>query len=154
MPGPRPDPKAEALRAEGVCNPRPEAVTDPRFREGDFFDPRDLVQVKYEMLRKVDVEGSAVSRAAADFGLSRPTFYEARKVMEAEGLPGLVPKKRGPRGGHKITAEVLSFLVAARQEEPAVGAEELARRIAARFGRVVHPRTVERALARREKKRR
>jgi transposase len=154
MPGPRPDPKAEALKAEGAHNPRSEAVADPRFREGDFFDPRDLVQVKYEMVRMVDVEGFAVTRAAADFGFSRPTFYEARKVMEAEGLPGLVPKKRGPRGGHKITAEVLSFLVATRQEEPAVGAAELARRVAARFGKDVHPRTVERALARREKKRR
>jgi transposase len=154
MPGARPDPKAEALRAEGAHNPHPETVTDPRFREGDFFDPRDLVQIKYEMVRKVDIEGCAVTRAAADFGLSRPTFYEARKVLEVEGLPGLVPKKRGPRGGHKITAEVLTFLVAARQEEPAVGAAELARRIAGRFGREVHPRTVERALARREKKRR
>ena len=150
---PHRDPKDEALRAEGARNPHPEAVTDACFREGNFFDPRDLVQVKYEMVRRVEVEGSAVTRAVADFGFSRPTFYEARKAMEEEGIAGLVPKKRGPRSGHKVTAEVLSFLLAARQEDPGVDAAELARRVAAHFGREIHLRTVQRALARREKKR-
>jgi hypothetical protein len=28
-------------------------VTDPLFRDSAFFDPDDLVQVKYEMLRSV-----------------------------------------------------------------------------------------------------
>ena len=153
MAKPQRDAKDEALREHGVRNPRPEDVEDPLFREGGFFDPRDLVQVKYEMVRKVEIDGAPVTRAAAEFGFSRPTFYEARKAVEEEGLPGLIPKKRGPRGGHKITEEVLSFLVAARQEEPGLGAEELARRVAARFGRDVHPRTVQRALSGRKKKR-
>lgn len=153
MSKPHRDPKDEALRAEGARNPRPEAVTDAHFREGGFFDPRDLVQVKYEMVRRVEVEGSAVTRVVADFGFSRPTFYESRKAVEEQGLAGLLPKKRGPRSGHKVTAEVLSFLVTARQEEPGVDAAELARRVAARFGRDIHPRTVQRALARGEKKR-
>ncbi|MHC4473134.1 MAG: helix-turn-helix domain-containing protein [Planctomycetota bacterium] len=154
MPRPHRDPKDEALREQGVRNPHPETVNDPSFHEGDFFDPRDLMQVKYEMVRRVEVEGAPVTRAAAEFGLSRPTFYEARKAVEEEGLPGLIPKKRGPRGGHKITAEVLSFLEAAREEDPGVEVKELARRVAARFGRAVHPRTVQRALTRRKKKRR
>ena len=147
------DPKNESLRGHGARNPRPEDVEDPLFQGNEFFDPRDLVQVKYEMLRKVEAEGAPVTRTAADFGFSRPTFYEAKRTVKKEGLPGLVPKKRGPRGGHKITEEVLDFLAAARKEDPGVGAEELALRVAEHFGRVVHPRSVQRALARRGKKR-
>ena len=65
MAGQREDPKLEALRAERSLNPRPEAVRDERFADSEFFDRRDLVQVKYEMVRRVRVEGDAVSRSAS-----------------------------------------------------------------------------------------
>jgi len=35
------------LRKQGTLNPRPREVTDPLFAKDSFFDPRDLVQVKY-----------------------------------------------------------------------------------------------------------
>ena len=48
------DEKLAALRAAHALNPAPETVRDQAFTSGDpFFDPRDLVQVKYEMLRRV-----------------------------------------------------------------------------------------------------
>ena len=96
----REDPKVGALRAERSLNPHPESVTDDRFSASDFFDARDLVQVKYEMVRRVRVEGDAVSRTASAFGLSRPTFYEAAAALDAGGLPGLVPARPGPRRAH------------------------------------------------------
>ena len=40
-------------KKHGVLHKRLEQVTDELFRQGDFFDPRDLVQVKYEMLRRI-----------------------------------------------------------------------------------------------------
>src|SRR5439155_26012875 len=40
--------KAEALREQGALNPRSHAVKSELFQDSDFFDPRDLVQVKYE----------------------------------------------------------------------------------------------------------
>lgn len=40
------DPKLATLRAERSLNPRPEAVRDQRFAASEFFDARDLVQVK------------------------------------------------------------------------------------------------------------
>ena len=94
----RPDPKAEALRAQGALHPHPETIRDPLFGSHEFFDARDLVQVKYEMLRRVDVDGHPVSRTTDAFGCSRPTFYQAQTAFNAHGLPGLVPRKRGPRG--------------------------------------------------------
>jgi len=145
--------KAEALKGHRSLNPTPEQVTDERFQAEGFFDPRDLVQVKYEMVRRVQEEDATVSEAARAFGFSRPTFYQAREALQAEGLAGLVPKRPGPRSAHKLTPEVMTFVEQLRGEEPGLGSEDLAEEIERRFGMSVHPRSVERALARREKKR-
>ena len=102
--------KADALLEDGTLNPAPEKVRDPKFQEGDFFDPRDVVQVKYEMLRRVSVENASVTDASDEYGVSRPTFYQAKADFDEAGIAGLVPKKRGPRGPHKLQGEVLAFL--------------------------------------------
>ena len=145
-------PKQEALEKHGALNPHPEAVTDPRFSGDEFFDPRDLVQVRYEMLRRVQRERQPVTQAAATFGLSRQSYYNAQADFRREGLPGLVPKKRGPRRAHKLTPEVLDFLAEQREEDPRVSGTTLARRLEQRFQLRVHRRTIERALRRAEKK--
>src|SRR6202047_1224109 len=72
--------RRQALSTQGATHPRPQAVSDPLFRDSAFFDPNDLVQVKYEMLRSVEQEG-----------LSRPVFYVTQELFNREGLPGLVP---------------------------------------------------------------
>jgi len=148
-----PDPKLAALRHHGSLNLHPGRVQDPLFATADFFDARDLVQVKYEMVRRVRVDGQPVSRSAAAFGFSRPALYQAQAAVARGGLAALVPKKPGPRRAHKLSPEVVDFLARARTADPSLRPPELARRVRARFGRTVHPRSVERALARREKKR-
>ena len=148
------DAKAEALRAHGTLHPHPGDVRDPLFVSHEFFDPRDLVQVKYEMLRRVDVEGQPVARAADAFGVSRPTFYQTQAAFQAQGIAGLVPRKRGPRGAHKVTDTVLAFVAAQRIEDPALPMRALLSRIRDHFGLAVHRRSLERALQRRGKKRR
>ncbi len=148
-----PDPKLRALADSGTANPHPEAVRDPAFVGSDFFDPRDLVQVKYEMLRRVRVDGGSIAAVADQFGFSRPTFYKAQVQFARAGLAGLLPGKRGPRGAHKLTPEVLEFIERVQAEEAGLDAPALAERIAHHFGYSVHRRTVERALAREKKKR-
>ena len=91
------DLKLEALRQQGTLNPRPQDVTDDLFETSEFFDARDVVQVKYEMLRRVEKEGRPITEAAAVFGFSRPSFYQAQAAFEQDGLAGLVPRKRGPK---------------------------------------------------------
>jgi transposase len=150
----RTDAKTEALRARGSLNPHPEQVVDERFAPEGFFDPRDLVQAKYEMLRRVRVEGDAVARAAKAFGFSRPTFYAARAALQGRGLPGLVPGKPGPRGARKLTEEVVDVLEGALAQDPSLRPGDLAALVAERFGTPVHPRSVERALRRRQEKKR
>ena len=147
----KPDDKAKALRQRGCLNPRSERVRDELFDADEFFDPQDLVQVKYEMLRRVRAENRTVSRAAEDFGFSRPSFYETQRQFDQDGLVGLVPKKRGPRAGHKLTPEIVDELAQAQSEDPSLGVEDLVELVRTRFGKKVHPRSVERALARRKK---
>jgi transposase len=139
--------KTDTLREEGTLNPAPEKVRDPKFREGDFFDPRDAVQVKYEMLRRVSVEKASVTDASDEYGVSRPTYYQAKADFEEAGIAGLVPKKRGPRGPHKIQSEVLAFLRTRLVPGEPIRARELARLIQEEFDLDVHPRTIERVVS-------
>jgi transposase len=148
----RSDLKLKILREQGVLNPHPERVQDVLFVEHDFFDARDLVQVKYEMVRRVDVDGLSVSDAATTFGLSRPTFYQARESLRALGVAGLLPRKRGPQSGHKLGLTVVAFLESTRADEPSLRTGDLVRRVEQHFGILVHPRSIERALARQAKK--
>jgi transposase len=146
--------KENSLRRHHALNPRPEGVSDPDFRSGDpFFDARDLVQVKYEMLRQAREEGSTVSEAATAFGFSRPSFYEARAAYESEGLPGLVPKRPGPRRAHKLSEAVVERLAEALAADPSLNSVRLAELAQVELGLSVHPRSVERALGRRPKDR-
>jgi len=148
-----PDDKAAALHAARSLHQRPETVVDPAFTSGDpFFDARDLVQVKYEMLRRVAVDGATVGAAASAFGFSRPSFYAARAAWSRAGLPGLLPDRPGPRHGHKLTAEVLTFLQEQRTRDAQMRPSTLAALVQERFGVRVHQRSIERALARLEKK--
>ena len=151
-PGPtRQDPKAEALARDGVLNPHPEDVRDPLFNDNPFFDPNDLVQVRYEMVRRHQNDGIAITDVAETFGVSRPTYYKAQLALSAHGLAGFVPRQRGPKGGHKISAQVLSFVDEAKASNPDLTLPQLIGMIAERFGRDVHRRSLERALARKKK---
>ena len=149
---PNRDPKSRALQQEGSLHPHPEQVTDELFLTHEFFDPRDLVQVKYEMLRRVQSEGQAVSQSAARFGFSRPSFYQAQATFQQGGLPALMPQKRGPKKAHKLTAEVLAFVRQAQQQDSSLRPAALASLVQQRYGITVQPRSLERALTRSQKK--
>jgi len=148
-----PDEKLAALRQYHALHRRPDKVTDMAFVSGDpFFDARDLVQIKYEMLRRVRKEKQSVTQAAAAFGFSRPAFYQARACFEKGGLPGLLPESPGPRRAHKLKGEVMDFIEQALAQDALVPAGILAEMVRKRFGLMVHPRSIERALVRRKKK--
>jgi transposase len=143
------DPKVSALRESRCLNPHPERVTDPEFLAEEFFDARDAAQVKYEMVRRVQVEGASVTATAAAFGYSRPSYYEAAAALAAAGLDGLVAAKPGPHGGHKLTEAVLAWAEDELAAQPGRRPGDLVDPIEQRFGVHVHPRSIERALARR-----
>ncbi len=144
------DEKLKALRQSHALHPHPDQVRDPLFTSGSpFFDPRDLVQVKYELLRRVRVDGDSVSHATSLFALSRPTFYAAQAAWERHGLLGLLPEPTGPRQAHKLTEEILVLL---RPRADTMSSTQLARWLRDERHLSVHPRSIERALARQAKK--
>jgi len=139
--------KFEALREEGTLNPTPDEVRHPKFQENEFFDPHDIVQVKYEMLRRVSVENASVSAATEEYGVSRPTYYQTKASFDKGGIAGLVPQKRGPRGPHKLRGRALAFVQQRVVAGEPVRARELAKLVRQEFDLNVHPRTIERAVA-------
>ena len=147
-PSRRRTPRLKALEAVGATHPPPHTPPPAVVMGSAFFDPNDLVQVKYEMLRSVQAGTHQVVQAAQAFGLSRPAFYVAQAAFMREGLPGLLPHKRGPKGPHKLTDEVLAVLAAATVKEGGSipGGDVLARLLAERCGIHAHPRTVVRCL--------
>ena len=138
--------KRQALQASGTFNPRSAKVRHPLFQQSEFFDPQDLLQLKYETLRALKAEGCSIAKAASDFGLSRPTIYQAQAIFAEKGVEGLLPNKTGPKHPRKLTPEVRQHLQELEEAQPEIGAAELARRVRQRFNVKLHPRTIEKAL--------
>lgn len=145
------DRKSEALQKQRCLNPRPSRVTSELFQKSDFFDPRDLLQVKYEMLRRVRVDRQPIRQAALQFGFSRPSVYKALATFDRTGLLGLVRIKPGPRRAHKLSESVVRFIEEHKREDGSVTLGELVNRIKRQFGLVVHSRSIQRALKRKKK---
>jgi len=144
--------KRKALQASGTFNLRAAQVRHPLFQQSAFFDPEDLLQLKYETLRALEVEHYPLAKAARDFGLSRPTIYQAQSQFRDQGLEGLLPRKRGPKQPHKLKPTVLAQLRELASSQPDSGPKELARALRRRFRVKLHPRTVEKALHAKAKK--
>jgi transposase len=148
------DPKAHFLDQHGALHPHPECVQDALFRGSTFFDPRDLIQVRYEMVRRFRVDGHAAIEVTRCFGVSRQLLYLLAQALRDRGLPGLFPGKRGPKAASKCTDEVLAFARARLAESPCLTADELLSDIRQRLGIHLHRRTLQRRLDRLGKKRR
>lgn len=146
--------KIERLKHDKALNPHPEKVRESNFLESSvgFFDPHDLLQVKYEMLRAVEKEGRSVTESARNFGFSRPCFYQTRAAFEKHGLAGLLRGQPGPKSARKLTDEVMEFIEQSVPEGEPLRSRGLAPKIKARFGIDIHPRSIERAVKRRKKK--
>ena len=147
------DVKPRFLADHQALHPHPERIGDALFQQGGFFDPRDLVQVRYELLRHHLVERQPVTEIIRDFGISRQMFYVLLRIFQQEGLAGLLPRKRGPKGAHKCTDAIVAFVAARREESPGRSTKELAEDVGSKFGVRLHPRTLERRLSQRGKKR-
>jgi transposase len=99
------------------------------------------------------VERVSIVDVAIKFGVSRPTVYQAQAAFQQAGLSGLLPKHRGPKEGHKLSAEVIDYVVALRTAEPGLTTVACVQAVQEKFGITVHRRSLERALASKKKPR-
>ncbi|MGY1944765.1 helix-turn-helix domain-containing protein [Nocardia asiatica] len=142
------NPKVAALREAGCLNLHPEDVTDKAFGSHEFFDARDSVQVKYEMVRRVRVDGDSVAAAAAAFGYTLSSYNEAAAALDELGLEGLAPGGTGQRRKRNLTDEVWAFADQQLYKHSCLRPADLAEPIEARFGLRLHPRAIERGVER------
>ena len=139
--------KRRQLREAGLLHPEPERVRDPRFQQApEFFDATDHLQVRYEMLRAHLVERDAIRAICQRYGVSRQTFYTLQAKFLDEGTAGLLPKRPGPQGPRKLTAQVLAWVSQrlGATEVPSTG--QLREQIQRRFGAALHRRTLEKLV--------
>jgi transposase len=148
-----PDRKLQVLRHHNALNTKATQVTDEQFQALAFFDPRDLIQVKYEMVRRVRKDGWSITQAARAFGFSRNSYYRIHSALQNQGLVGLMPRKRGPQHATKITEVVDAFIHRRLAEDPALSCGKLKDLVAEELGVQVHRRTIERAVRRKKKPR-
>lgn len=139
--------KTEVLKENGTFNPRHDKVTAACFKSGIFFDTKDLIQVKYELLRSIASGECSITQASEQFGLSRESIYKNKAAYETGGLQALLPKKTGPKGAHKLTAEGQAFIDSYVAEHSAASASEVNKKMREQTGISVHNRTVERYLS-------
>jgi transposase len=149
----KPDQKLLELKRTGTLNPQSTAIVDALFRENPFFDANDLLQVRYEMLRRHRVDGASIVEVSSTFGVSRPTFYQAQAAFQRAGLAGLVPRQRGPKEGHKLSSEVIEHVRTLQTSSPGLTTNERIQAIEQKFGISVHRRSLERAMAGKKKRR-
>ena len=145
------DSKEQSLHDHNVLYKNAARIADELFQSLDFFDSRDLIQVKYEMVRRVQKNGWSVKRAASVFGFSRISYYKILHAIEILGLMGLMPKKRGPKQATKITNAVIAFIDERLEKTPGLSSPKLKNLLASELGVHVHKRTIERALQRKKK---
>jgi hypothetical protein len=148
---PRSNGTQDILHNHGTLNPRPDAGHDGLVHTSDFFDARDLLHVRYEMLRRGAVDGWSVTQATPACGCSRPVFSHARTACAHAGLQGLIPHKRGPKDAHKLSTNGMVYVSHLLPVAPPLSAPPLPQALVEHCGRLVHPRRLVRALARHTK---
>jgi len=144
--------KRQSLLQSGTLNKSAAKVVDSKFKNMAFFDPDDILQVKYEMLRSNQKDGIGVQKASKIYGFSRITFYKNEKAFKKSGLAGLLPRRKGPRRAHKLSGEIMEFVSRLVEQKPDIKSAELVEKIKDRFSLSVHRRSIERAIDRSKKK--
>lgn len=120
------------------------------FSGSAHFDPYDLVQVKYEMLRAVSCDEMTVTDASKQFGFSRAAYYKIEKSFMAAGVNGLALQKTGPKAPAKATDEILQFVSELRDNDPGITNDRIIEEIQNQKGVSLHKRSVQRELSKKK----
>jgi transposase len=138
--------KKHFLEQEGLLNPNPQRVSHPLFKTLDFFDPFDLPQIRYEMLRTARVEQGSVAQACKLFGFSREYFYQLERSFMDRGYVALLGSPMGRRPLLALNQEIVNFIIHRKLERPHLSGEDLRQMIQREYKVTCSRRTVERVV--------
>lgn len=139
--------KTDILKSNGTYNINSASVRAENFQHGIFFDPCDLIQVKYEMLRCVERKELSISEATKRYGFSRQTYYSLKAAVEEGGIMALIPQKTGPKNNFKLIEEGQLFIDAYLRKHPEANSHEINAALEESTGIAVHDRTVDRYIS-------
>jgi transposase len=134
------------LEKEGLLNAKPDRVSHPLFETLDFFDPFDLPQVRYEMIRSARVEKMTVAAACKLFGFSREYFYKLERAFMARGYVALLGSTMGRRPIIALNQEIVNFIAHRKMENAGLSGEKLRQEIQSLYKVDCSRRTVERIV--------
>jgi len=138
--------KESFLLKEGLLNPKPDRVMYPLFKTHDFFNPLDLPQVRYEMLRCARAGEQSVSGACKTFGFSREYFYRLDRSFMGQGYAALLGSQVGRRPLILLNQEIVSFIIFEKIRNSRITASTLRKQIQERYNVECSIRTVERVV--------
>ena len=138
--------KEDTLKKYGCFNQNHESVSASIFQSDPFFDKKDVVQVKYEMIRAASRDEGSITNISEAYGFSRKSYYQINESFKAGGLHALIPKKTGPKGPRKLKPEILEFVDAYLVDHKNAKAQEISDQLEANKGIKIHPRSVYRYL--------
>ena len=138
--------KIQFLKKEGILNLKPDRILCKKFQTLDFFDPLDLPQVRYEMLRSARVDNTSVAGACRKFGFSREYFYRLERGFRERGYASLLASRKGRRPIIALNQEIVNFIAHRKIEEPNVSGESLRKEILRLYKVDCSRRTVERIV--------
>jgi transposase len=139
--------KLEQMKKNGTFNRDPSKVLSSLFKDYSFFDPHDLPQVKYEMLRSVEKDGKDVSSTAKEFGFSRVSYYQIKEDYNTSGILGLIPKKRGPQGPRKLKPDDIEFIKKIMNDDNKITQKEMLEKLKIERNITISRRTLERCMS-------
>jgi len=143
--------KLTALHKMGALNKKPDNVKFELFKKEKFFDSHDKLQVKYEMLRAVQVDNLSITEVAKEFGFSRETYYTVACNFELEGCVGLLDQAQGRRQPEKLQKEIVNFILSERLINQKINSGyRLAEKIFDKFKVKIHPRTIYKVFKKKE----
>jgi transposase len=142
--------KVDVLMKNGSFNKNATLVSSPLFKSNSYFDPQDIVQVKYEMLRAVKNNELSVSDASRQFGFSRTAYYKIERRFTEAGVEGLCPQKTGPKSPAKVTPAIMDFVSELKEKHPGITNDRIINELKEQKGVSIHKRSLQRGQAKKK----
>jgi len=139
-------PKSQFLKKEKIINPRPERVIHPLFQKTEFFDPFDLPQVRYELLRSARSEELSIAEACRQFGFSREYFYQLDRAFMERGFVSMLGSPIGRRPIIALNQEIVNFIIQRRIQNSNLSGENLRQEVHKNYKVQCSRRSVERIV--------
>lgn len=138
--------KEEKLRSSNTYNSKSSRVNAPCFADNEMMDPHDLLQVRYEMVRAIELDNKSIKDTCSEFGVSASTARRYVRDLKEGGLIALVPEKKGPAGPTRLSKEAAEFIDNYLKEFPKASGGKVHRALETKLHTGVSKRTVERYL--------